>query len=90
LKSEKYNLSAAEASAIKSKDAQTMNDVYVRECERRYMPVRDYQGMQVCRQELNQDSSAITIAWHRFRKKAHSRSSNWIATAIFSMRTPSS
>jgi hypothetical protein len=39
-----------------------MNDVYVRECEQRYLPVRDYQGMQVCRQELNQESSAITIS----------------------------
>jgi VWFA-related protein len=62
LKSDKFSLSAAEASAIKSKDAQTMNDVYVRECERRYMPGRDYQAMQVCRQDLAQESSALTIA----------------------------
>ncbi|HVQ40823.1 MAG TPA: VWA domain-containing protein [Vicinamibacterales bacterium] len=62
LKSEKYSLSAAEASAIKSKDGQTMNDVYVRECERRYIPTRDFQNLQICRQELNQESSAITNA----------------------------
>jgi len=62
LKSDKYTLSAAEASAIKSKDGQTYEEVYNRECVQRYMRVRDVQALQVCRQELAQDSNLITTA----------------------------
>ena len=65
LRSEKYNLSASEASAIKSKDGMTFNEVYARECEKRFLPVRDYPGLQVCRQELAQESNAITTAMER-------------------------
>lgn len=65
LRSDKYSLSAAEASAIKSKDGMTFEEVYARECEKRYASARDYQGMQVCRQELAQESNLITIAMER-------------------------
>ena len=65
LKSEKYSLSAAEASAIKSKDGMTFEEVYARECEKPLLRTRDYQGLQVCRQELMQESSVITTAMER-------------------------
>ena len=62
LKSQKFSLSVSEASAIKGKDGMTFDEVYKRECEERYLRGRDYQALQVCRMDLQQESNVITLA----------------------------
>lgn len=60
LQSQKFDISAAEASLLKSKDSMSIAEIYARECERRY--ARDVFGLQTCRQELIQEGTAIATA----------------------------
>ena len=61
LRSLKFNLSAAEASRLKSKESMSVAEIYTRECERRYAAT-DVFALQVCRQELMQEGTAIANA----------------------------
>jgi VWFA-related protein len=55
LKSSKFNISASEASLIKSNDPMTMAEVFKRECERMFTDP-------TCKQEVRQDAAAIANA----------------------------
>jgi hypothetical protein len=54
-KSSKFNISASEASLIKSNDPMTMAEVFKRECERMFTDP-------TCKQEVRQDAAAIANA----------------------------
>ena len=59
LKSDKFNLSATEATQLKSRESIAVGELYQRECERRYASARNVTELQTCRQELLQEGARI-------------------------------